>query len=152
MRKMLKLIRKEKKAMNMELKSKFAFSALFVMVLAFLASPVQAGTGIPRVVSLTGILYPPGQRELVSVHALTVYVQGKECVFDLKKVENLRAGSTTGWEILHEIFPSILRFWGPSKYISPLEKPEIIGKSITIRGFLYVDTGIFYITEIKNVA
>jgi hypothetical protein len=54
----------------------------------------------------------------------------------------------TGNELLYNVFPSTLRFIGPEGLLAPLEKPEVVGKLVTIQGHINVPYNMLQVTAI----
>jgi hypothetical protein len=138
---------------------KIIMLALLVVTLWVLAPVTQAEAShrefefseAPQLVSLTGILHPPGEKGVAGIDAFTIYIQGKECwIFDVKQARDI-SGMEPGLAILQDLFPSTLRLVGPQNLIFSLEKPELSDKLITVQGYLHVAYNMLKVIAVKNV-
>lgn len=125
----------------------------FLVSLWIIACVSQASAASPKLVNLTGTLYSPGQNNSpgkegeMGLSTFNVSIQSKEWILDLKRAQNLE-GNELGPEILEHVFPSTLRFEGPQNLLVFLEKPELAGQLVTIRGYMHVPYNTFEVTAI----
>jgi hypothetical protein len=94
--------------------------------------------GSYSLVHFTGAFFPPAQvpEESRTLRALDVLVDGKKLVFVIKKARNLSAVETE-LGLLKGIFPPKITFGGDKEVLAQIMKPEIAGKPLVIRGYLY---------------
>jgi hypothetical protein len=151
------------------LKSRTTIFVLFVAIIWFLAPIIQAeatqsvrlaGTFYrnfelsesPQLVSLTGTLYPAGEKHVPGMYNIRVYLQGKErWIFHVKRARDI-SGMEPGLTIINHLFPSTLHFWGPKNLITSLENPKLAGKPIKIEGQIYVAYNELDVVAINNVS
>jgi len=149
--------------MKAALKFKGAMCILFVAILWLFAPIAQAeaaGFGghrgsepefsAPPLISLTGILYPPEQK-VAGMYRFTVFAKDKEWTFVVEKARNI-SGLEPAQKILRDLFPSTLYLWGSNKLITPLEKPEVVGKLITIEGYVHVANNIIEVRAVRGLS
>ncbi len=102
---------------------------------------------------ITGTLLPIEEENQGGFHdTLNVNINGKMRIFRIVKVKNLKANGY-GREILRHIVPARVRFVGSEDAIHKLEKPEVVGKPITITAFVYPVSRTLFITAadvVKN--
>jgi hypothetical protein len=101
-------------------------------------------------VRFTGALLPLDEQSHGDLSTLTVFIQGKHWLFRLAEVEEL-TGRSSDWAILRGLFRRQVRFYGPASLIAPLQKPEIAGKLLTVKGRLYTRERRFLITAVEEV-
>lgn len=100
---------------------------------------------------LTGTLLPVEERGLNgNRESLDVLINGKARIFQLAKVENLKAGGGSGGALLRQIFPARVNFVGADDLIHNLQEPKLIGKPLTIIGFLYPASRVLFITAVDG--
>lgn len=100
-------------------------------------------------VRLTGTLLPAEERGLNgNRESLDVLINGKAWIFQLAKVENLKASGGSGGAILRQLFPDRVNFVGANDLIHNLQEPKVIGKPLTIIGFLYPASRVLFITAV----
>lgn len=137
--------------MNITFKSKLVICVLLVMIVGLFVPIPQARPSGPSLVRLTGTFYSPeekGANHSSGMHTFTAFIQGKEWIFDVKGARTL-TGDRFACDILRVIFPPSLNFRGPETIIGPLKKPEIVGQSVTVEGYIYVPNGIVQVSAIK---
>ena len=102
---------------------------------------------------ITGTLLPVEEENQGGLYdALEVNINGEMRIFRIVKVKNLKANGF-GREILRHIVPARVKFVGSEDAIHKLEKPEIVGKPITITAFVYPVSRTLFITAadvVKN--
>jgi len=107
--------------------------------LAFFYRPMVPRVEPPPLVRFTGTLHPVKEKKPSGLQTLTIRVKKAEWKLWLTDVKTL-TGTDRGWMILKDIFPPRLNLFGPDKLLSPLVRPEMVGKAVVIEGRLYVGT------------
>ncbi len=106
----------------------------------------------PELVRLTGTFHRPEESAKTGMYSFRVYIGGKEeWIFDVKKAQDL-SGLEPGLDILNDLFPSTLNFWGPKKLVSQLEKPELDGQPVTVEGYIHVAHNIMEVTAVREAS
>jgi hypothetical protein len=123
------------------------FSAAF----AWFGGLSSFGFSYPHLVQLTGTFYPRDSKvKQTGLGTLTVLVPQEQWTFQVQKVRDI-SGDRTPLGILKSIFPPILYFRGSASVMNSLEKPEIAGEPMIVRGYLYTGDRILQVTEVKKV-
>lgn len=128
---------------------------LVFIILAVITSSVtlhaqRTGVETPSVIRFTGKLVPiDEQNQGRSGYEFEVRIRGEKRWIFL--VENARdpSGEETEIGILKDITPHYLYFYGPAEVIDALANPEVAGKPISLRGYLYVGDNIYHVTDIE---
>jgi len=118
-----------------------------MMVSAQIFSPY----GSPPVVRMTGTFKPFDEKESHGLNTLTVIIEDKQkWLFKVNRVDTM-TGTDPGMMLLTYIFPPELRLMGAASKMALLAQPDIVGKPVSLQGFLYIDDRDFYVAEV-NVA
>ncbi|MBI3797275.1 MAG: hypothetical protein HY268_09965 [Deltaproteobacteria bacterium] len=118
-----------------------------MMVSAQIFSPY----GSPPVVRMTGTFSPFDEKQSHGLNTLTVIIEDKQkWLFKVNRVDTM-TGTDPGMMLLTYIFPPELRLMGAASKMALLAQPDIVGKPVSLQGFLYIDDRDFYVAEI-NVA
>lgn len=123
---------------------------LFVVgILSLGRAPVMAyEVGYVR---LTSTLLPVEEKSQRGMgDTFTVNIHGETWIFQLIKAENLKAGGGSGRAVLQQLFPARVNFVGADDLIHNLQEPEILGKPLTITGFLYPASRVLFITVVDK--
>jgi hypothetical protein len=127
---------------------------IFVFVLAMLNfSQVLAQSPYPEQrpldLRITGTFLAPDQQKRDDLVTVDVTVQGKPMRLRIGKVEDLtiqeRKQAVKGEVLLHKV-----HFTGAEDLMMRLQKPEMIGKVITIEGWLDTQSKRLQVTTIKE--
>lgn len=106
---------------------------------------------VPPLVRFTGTLHPSENRNDDSWPTLGISVRGQEWQFRLTNVEVL-TGTNYGSMILSDIFPPHLRLSAPEDLLARLERPEIVGKPLSIEGRLYRANRVLLVTALEDAS
>lgn len=134
-----------------KMKSKIALLAIFLLAgtLAFSAAPVMAYE--VAYLRLTGTLLPVEEENQGGLHdTLEVNINGEMRIFEVAKVKNLKANGY-GREALRHLVPARVKFVGSEDLIHNLQKPKLVGKPLTIAGFLYPASRVLFVTAVDGV-
>ena len=71
-------------------------------------------------------------------------------IFRIVKVKNLKANGY-GRETLRHVVPARAKFVGSEDLIHKLQKPKLVGKPLTIAGFLYPASRVLFVTAVDVV-
>jgi hypothetical protein len=108
-----------------------------------LAAPALLNS--PLVVRMSGKLEPFNEHESHGLNTLTVTVaDSQQWLFKVTRVDTL-PDTASGGMILSEIFPPELHLTGSTRDIAVLQQPDIVGKTVTLQGFLYIGDRNFYV-------
>ena len=127
---------------------------LFSMVLwAFGVSLAIAQSPYPEQrpldLRVTGAFLPTDQQKRDDIVTVDVSVQGKPMLLRIGKVEDLttqeRAQAVKGEVLLRKV-----HFTGPEEMMAWLQKPEMVGKVITLEGWLDTQSRRFQVTTVKE--
>lgn len=103
----------------------------------------------PLDLRITGAFLVPDQQKRDDIVTVDVTVQGKPMLLRVGKVEDLttqeRTQAVNGEVLLHKVY-----FTGAEDMMARLQKPEMIGKVITIEGWLDTQSRRLQVTEIKE--
>jgi len=104
----------------------------------------------PPVVRFIGAFQEFNEKAAGNLNTLTVTIGNQKWLFQVSRVDTI-TGSDPGMMILNNIFPPELHFFGPPDRLAPLEKPDIVGKQVSLEGFLYISDRTFYVAT-ANIA
>lgn len=126
----------------------FAFVVvMFTVCAAFAQSPYPEQR--PLDLRITGTFLASDQPKRDDLVTVDVTVQGKPMLLRLGKVEDLttqeRKQAVKGEVLLHKV-----HFTGAEDLMARLQKPEMIGKVITIEGWLDTQSRRLQVTAIKE--
>ena len=126
-----------------------------LVALGALLGPLQVSAGIrpsPLVVTMSGTLQPFNEHESYGLDTLTVTIADKQqWLFRVNRVDTV-TGTNPGMMLLSEIFPPKLRIMGSTSNMAVLEEPTVVGKTITLEGFLYIADRNFYVGDVHVAA
>ena len=121
--------------------------AMLNIDLAFAQSPYPEQR--PLDLRITGTFIAPDQQKRDDLVTVDVTVQGKPMLLRIGKVEDLtiqeRRQAVKGEVLLHKV-----HFTGVEDLMMRLQKPEMIGKVITIEGWLDTQSKRLQVTTIKE--
>ena len=110
---------------------------------------VPAIFGSPLVVTMSGTLQPFTEQDSQSLNTLTVTIDNKQkWLFNVNRVETV-SDAQPGVMLLNEIFPPELSIKGSTSNIALLEEPSVVGKPMTLQGFLYISDRTFYVGDVS---
>jgi hypothetical protein len=123
------------------------------MLIAISASVALAQSPYPEQrpldLRITGTFLAPDSPKRDDIVTIDVTVQSKPMLLRLGKVEDLttqeRAQAVKGEVLLHKV-----HFTGPEELMVRLQKPEMIGKVITIEGWLNTQSKRLQVTTVKE--
>ena len=130
--------------------------ALIVAIVAVLGpmrgtAQIFSPYGSPPVVRMSGTFQPYDEQQSHGLNTLTVIVEDKQkWLFKVTRVDTM-TGTDPGMMLLSYIFPPELRLMGAASKMAVLTQPDVLGKPVSLQGFLYVDDRNFYVAEV-NVA
>ena len=130
--------------------------ALIVAIVAVLgpmrgAAQIFSPYGSPPVVRMSGTFQPFDETESHGLNTLTVIIDDKQkWLFKVTRVDTM-TGTDPGMMLLSYIFPPELRLMGAASKMAVLTQPDVLGKPVSLQGFLYVDDRNFYVAEV-NIA
>jgi len=105
----------------------------------------------PQVVTMSGTLQPFNEHESHGLNTLTVTIDGKQkWLFNVNRVDTVTEAQP-GLMLLNEIFPPELSLRGSTSDIALLEEPSVVGKQVTLQGFLYIADRTFYVGNVNVV-
>jgi hypothetical protein len=103
----------------------------------------------PLDLRVTGAFLPADQQKRDDIVTVDVSVQGKPMLLRIGKVEDLttqeRAQAVKGEVLLRKV-----HFTGPEELMAWLQKPEIVGKVVTLEGWLDTQSRRFQVTTVKE--
>jgi hypothetical protein len=100
---------------------------------------------------ITGTLLPIEEENQGGLHdTLNVNITGKMRIFRIVKVTNLKANGY-GRAALRHVVPARMNFVGSEDLIHNLQKSEIVGKPVTITGFLYPASRVLFVTAVDGL-
>ena len=100
-------------------------------------------------IRLTGTLFSTedeGQRG----DALNVIINGRQWIFRIAEVKNLRPSGVTERAMLRHVFPPRATLTGSRELLQNLQKAEIVSRPFTITGFLYSGSGVLFVTRFES--
>jgi len=115
----------------------------------------QAAPGFlrsPLVVTMSGTLQPFHEQESHGLNTLTVTIDDKQkWLFNVNRVDTV-TGTDPGVMLLSETFPPELSIRGSTANMAALEEPSVVGKTVTLQGFLYIADRNFYVGDVSVAA
>ena len=103
----------------------------------------------PLDLRVTGAFLPTDQQKRDDIVTVDVSVQGKPMLLRIGKVEDLttqeRVQAVKGEVLLRKV-----HFTGPEEIMARLQKPEMVGKVITLEGWLDTQSRRFQVTTVKE--
>ena len=103
----------------------------------------------PLDLRVTGAFLPGDQQKRDDIVTVDVSVQGKPMLLRIGKVEDLttqeRAQAVKGEVLLRKV-----HFTGPEELMARLQKPEMVGKVVTLEGWLDTQSRRFQVTTVKE--
>jgi len=100
---------------------------------------------------MSGTLQPFNEHESHGLNTLTVTIDGKQkWLFNVNRVDTVTEAQP-GLMLLNEIFPPELSLRGSTSDIALLEEPSVVGKQVTLQGFLYIADRTFYVGNVNVV-
>ena len=106
----------------------------------------------PLVVTMSGTLQPVNEQESHGLNTLMVTIDNKQkWLFKVNRVDTA-TGTDPGVMLLNEIFPPELHIKGSTHDMALLEQPTVAGKTVTLRGFLYIADRNFYVGDVSVAA
>jgi hypothetical protein len=128
----------------MKKKVKGAFiivSFLMGFFVGFTQEVAFAQSFVLRTLRFTGTIYPPDAKDLKGGLAYQrILIENKEWILKVTKVEDVNYPGMTQLQLLGPMPPRLNLQEGVKGVLSPFQKPDILGKVITIQGFVYVSS------------
>ena len=103
----------------------------------------------PRNVSITGMLLPVEEQVREGLVTIKIFVQGQPRLLRVGEVKGLTGGERER-VVREDILFQEVRFYGRKELIDRLQKPEIVGKVITIEGRLDTKEKRFLVMAVKE--
>ena len=131
--------------------------ALLVAIVAVLGpkvvfAQILSPYGAQPVVRMSGTLQSFDEKESHGLNTLTVTIEDKQkLLFRVNRVDTL-TGSDPGMMLLNYIFPPELRLMGATSTVAQLAQPDMVGKQVSLQGFLYIEDRNFYVAEVNIAA
>ena len=108
--------------------------------------------GSPLVVTMSGTLEPFREQDSHGLNTLTVTIDEKQkWLFKVNRVDTV-TGTDPGVMLLSEIFPPELSIRGSKSDMAELAEPSVVGKTVTLQGFLYIADRNFYVGDVSVAA
>ena len=126
--------------------------AITLLISLYWASAVSAQPATlerPVKLRVTGTLLPVGEQNREDLVTVNILVQDTPLLLRIGKVEELtptEREQAVKWGVLLRQ----VRFYGPDALIGPLQKPETMGKVLTIEGQLDTRARQFLVTAVKG--
>jgi hypothetical protein len=99
---------------------------------------------------ITGMLLASEEQKRDDLVTVNISVQGKPMLLRLGKVEDLTTPERVQ-AVKDEVLLRQVRFTGPEALMERLQKPEILGKVITIEGWLDTNDRRLQVTAVEEV-
>jgi hypothetical protein len=97
------------------------------------------------------VLQPFDEQKSQALNMLTLTIaDATKWLFQVNRIDSI-AGMDPGISLLDRIFPPELRLMGAPTTLAPLEQPNIVGKTISLEGILYIGDRNYEVTTV-NVA
>jgi hypothetical protein len=100
-------------------------------------------------VTITGTFIAQKAKGDTNVFMLTVHDE-KTMLKKLFKVTNIKTDRGSPWVVLSKVFPPRMNIIGADKDIKIFRQDDIVGKSYTIKGNLYLNEGILYVGSVNE--
>jgi len=78
-----------------------------------------------------------------------VFIHDTKWNFWLTRVDTL-SGTNYGWLVLADLSPREVHCSGPEEFLGPLQRPEMVGKSLTVEGRLYASDRMLAVTAVGD--
>ena len=106
-------------------------------------------SGSPLVVTMSGTLQPFTAQDSQRLNTLTVTIANKQqWLFNVTRCETVTEAQP-GVMLLNQIFPPALSIEGSTSDMALLEEPSVVGKPVTLQGFLYIADRTFYVGDVS---
>jgi hypothetical protein len=94
---------------------------------------------------MSGTLRPLNEQDSQGLHTLTVTIGNtQKWRFNVTRVETV-TDAQPGVMLLNQIFPPELSIEGSTPNMAELADPSVVGKPVTLQGFLYIADRTFYV-------
>jgi len=101
---------------------------------------------------MSGILLPFNKHDSHALNTLTLTIADTQpWLFKVTRVDTL-PDTASGGMILSEIFPPALYLTGSTRDLAVLTQPDVVGKAVTLQGFLYLADHNFYVGGVSVAA
>jgi hypothetical protein len=100
-------------------------------------------------VTITGTFIAKKAKGDTNVFMLTVHDE-KTMLKKLFKVTDIDTDRGSPWVVLNNLFPPRMNIIGDDKDIKIFRQDDIVGKSYTIKGNLYLNEGILYVGSVNE--
>lgn len=127
---------------------------LFLMIFfaGFTQEVALAQSFVLRTLRFTGTICPPDAKDLKGGLAYQkISIENQEWILKVTKVEDVNYPGMTQLQILGPMPNPLILKEGVKGILSPFQKPDIVGKVITIQGFVYASSGWMEVNELKIV-
>jgi len=105
--------------------------------------------GSPLVVTMSGTLQPFNEQDSHDLNTLTVTIDGKQqWLFNVNRVDTV-TDAQPGVMLLNQLFPPELSIEGSTSNMALLADPGVVGKTVTLQGFLYIADRNFYVGDVS---
>lgn len=120
------------------------FSAVFTQEGAF------AQFFVTRTLRLTGTIYPPDSKDLKGGLAYQrISIENNEWILKVTKVEDINYPGMTQSQLIQQMPTNLILKEGVKGVLSPFQQSDIVGKVITMQGFVYASSGWMEVNELK---
>lgn len=124
-----------------------------VLLVVFLPVAVFARGAQPHpLVCFTGVFWPLEEKGRSGAPTLTVRVTDVVWIFRIAKIENLRGTDLSELGLFRALFPPRVHFVGSEDLLRPLRDPAIVGRRLSIQGYLYTADRVLWVTAIEEIA
>jgi hypothetical protein len=125
---------------------------LMVFFSVFTREGAFAQLFVTRTLRFTGTICPPDAKDLKGGLAYQrILIENKEWILKVTKVEDTNYPGLTQLQILGQMPSNLIFKEGVKGVLSPFQHPDIVGKVITIQGFVYASSGWMEVNELKII-
>ena len=125
---------------------------LMVFFSGFAQKSALAQFFVTRTLRFTGTVCPPDAKDLKCGLAYQkILIENKEWILKVTKVEDKNYPGMTQSQLIQQMPSNLMLKEGVKGVLSPLQKPDIVGKDITMEGFVYASSGWMEVNELKIV-
>ena len=124
----------------MKEKAKGTFIIVAFLAGIFVGFPQKAIYGqrfAPPTLRFTGTIYPSDAKDLKGgLRYQRIFIENKEWIFKITKAEDVYNPERTQLQVLRPMPPRLILQEGIKGVLEPFQKPDIVGKVITIQGLV----------------
>jgi hypothetical protein len=137
--------------MKKKVKAIFIFVLFFMVFFAvFTQEGAFAQFFVTRTLRFIGTIYPPDSKDLKGGLAYQkISIENKEWILKVTKVVDINYPGMTQSQLVQQMPSNLILKEGVKGVLSPFQHPDIVGKVITIQGFVYASSGWMEVNELK---